>query len=131
MRILIALLLYIPAIAFACYCGSATVEERVAESDFIYVGTVVNSYTDNEKVIYNTLVADELIKGNPVSLSFTNETLETSLCAQSTSVGVRYLVFGNYGSSVHLSSCSYTQALPIYGSEGLASVREAANKRVN
>jgi hypothetical protein len=131
MRILIALLLYIPSIVFACYCGSATVEEKVAESDFIYVGIVVKSYMDNEKVIHNTLVVDELIKGDPESLSFTNETLETSLCAQSTSVGVRYLVFGNYGSPVHLSSCSYTQSLHIYGSEGLASVREEANKSVN
>lgn len=131
MKALLPLFLYLPTMVFACYCGSSTIEEKVKNSDFIYVGVIIESRMDSHKVIHNFLKIKELIKGNPESLSFTNETLQTSLCAQSTSVGMRYVVFGNYDSPTRLSSCTRTQALYVYGVEGLKSIKEAANNQLN
>ncbi|WP_193166054.1 hypothetical protein [Microbulbifer hainanensis] len=128
MKALILLISIIPSFAFACYCGDEPVERKVADSDFIFIGVIVESYIDSEKTIHNKLEIQDKIKGEADSIWLTNETLETSTCGQLTSVGMRYLVFGEKGTPLSLSSCTYTQALHVYGLKGLNEVQEAVNK---
>lgn len=117
-----------PLIANACQCRNQTIENRVLDSDFIFIGMIVESHMEGDNLVNNKLKVVETIIGEPDTLFMTNETIETSLCAKYTSVGQKYVVFGNYGKPLSFSSCSYTQVLDVYGLDGLEKIKETAKK---
>jgi hypothetical protein len=123
----IVMVLFSP-LAISCQCGDQNIVESVGDADFIYIGTVIESKLNDDGSISNTVVAEERLKGAPTSFSFTNETIEKSLCAQSSSVGERYIIFGRRNILTHMSACSSTQAMYLYGEEGYKKIIEAVLK---
>lgn len=115
-------------LAISCQCGNQNISESVGEADFIYIGTIIESKLNDDGSISNTVVVEERLKGNPTSFSFTNETLQTSLCAQPSSVGQKYIIFGKRNVLTHMSACSSTQAMYFYGEEGYTKIVEAVLK---
>lgn len=128
MKIVALLLLAFPVATFACQCGTSDLTQAAAQADYIYIGKVVESRMQSDKTILNKLEAQEVIKGNPSTFILMNETLETSLCAQSTSVGSWYVVFGETGKVSELTVCTETQGVWQYSEDQLNEIKKAANK---
>ncbi len=115
-------------LAISCQCGDQDIAESVRAADFIYIGTIIESKLNDDGSISNTVLAEERLKGTPTSFGFTNATLKTSLCAQPSSVGERYIIFAKRNVLAHMSACSSTQAMYFYGEEGYKKIIEAVLK---
>ena len=118
-------------LAMSCQCGDQNIAESVRDADFILIGTIIESKLNDDGSISNTVVAEERLKGVPTSFSFTNKTLSTSLCAQPSSVGEKYIIFAKRNVITHMSACSSTQAMYFYGEEGYKKIIEEVLKEAN
>ncbi|WP_444942485.1 hypothetical protein ACJJI3_11160 [Microbulbifer sp. ZKSA004] len=130
MRIYVFLIIMFSAqAALGCYCVESPLKERYLESDYVYLGQVRSSTLGDDGVVTNKLVVLEKLKGTADTLVVKNTLFADDMCASHMVVGYQYLVFGEFGSTPEIHSCSHTRLLGDIGKEGLALLREMSSKQ--
>jgi len=116
--------------SFACSCAGGSLEQRVNNYDYVYIGKVVSSKLIGENDVVNELEVLKELKSYP-DLKTLSSSIHYTSCDLHVTVGYEYVVFGNYGKAPSISLCSSTQPVP-YDSVELnkliTTVKSIANK---
>ena len=107
-RILILLTLLLGNYAHACSCSIPNIEESFNNADFVYIGLIQSAKLTDEAEITNYVSIVKEFKGvrdTDILLSHNSE----SSCAAPAAVGYKYLIFGKFGETPILESCSPNQ----------------------
>ncbi|MFD2166639.1 hypothetical protein ACFSJY_10215 [Thalassotalea euphylliae] len=110
MKVIGLILILFSSFSFACTCVSGILKEKVDASDYVYIGKVVSSRLIDDNEVESKLVVSKELKSYPDINTMTSFVNFTS-CDLDVTVGYECIVFGNYGKTPSISSCSSTQPM--------------------
>ena len=119
--------------SFACTCVQGTLKETVDSSDYAYIGKVISSNLIDDHVVRSELIVSKELKAYP-DIKFLTSFVNLTSCDMDVTVGHEYIVFGNYGKTPSIGSCSRTQPVSYSVEEQeklIKKVKDIANKSIN
>jgi hypothetical protein len=124
---ILIILLFSIETATACQCPGNVLSEKVAKSDYIYLGINVKATLQEKGSVLNTMKPIEVFKGEPDQWLLKSKGGPIKMCSAIAAVGLRYIVYGRIGEIPELTLCGYSQHFDSESKFKLREIRDAVN----